>query len=192
MKLLALRCPLCAQPLAAEHDDVVVGCANCYAAVRIDEGGLAPVEVHYAAPRAGHASHWLPFWLFHGRIYLDSRQTQDSNKSAQKSAEKWWQEPRRFYVPAWDLPLHEAREIGGSLVEQQPVYQVAPRPAKTLFQAATVLPEDALKLLEFIILTIEARRADWLKELRFRVVVGEPTLWALPAQSKNKEWRFLA
>jgi hypothetical protein len=56
---------------------------------------------------------------------------------------------------------------------------VAP-PAEVTLASATVAPADAQKLLEFIILAIEARRQDWLKELNFHLDVNEPELWALP------------
>jgi hypothetical protein len=39
-----------------------------------------------------------------------------------------------------------------------------------------------LRLLEFVVLAIEARRDDWLKALDFRIEAGEPQLWALPQQ----------
>jgi hypothetical protein len=45
---------------------------------------------------------------------------------------------------------------------------------------AVVTPADARKLLEFIVLAIEARRKDWLKNLVFELEVGEPKLLAFP------------
>ena len=54
------------------------------------------------------------------------------------------------------------------------------RPAEAQLTPAAVSSEDALKLLEFIILAIEARRKDWLKELVFDLDIGEPELLALP------------
>ena len=45
---------------------------------------------------------------------------------------------------------------------------------------AEMAPADAKKMLEFIVLAIEARRQDWLRELTFHLEVGQPDLWALP------------
>ena len=135
---------------------------------------------------------WLPFWVFHGRVHLAQRETQGGSRSAQKQAEAFWQEPRRLFVPAWDIPLSEAREIGRELVERQPVYQAGSWPNGATFTEATVAPEDALKLLEFIIITIEAQRKDWLRHLQFWLEVGAPELWLLPAEANRERLAWLA
>lgn len=192
MKLLALRCPECARSLAPVPDGVVVACENCAVAVHIDERGLATLAARYAAPRQEGATHWLPFWIFYGRVHLAQRDTQGGSRRAGKTAERFWQAPHHLYVPAWDLPLPEARALGSDLVQKQPLYQAIPRPAEVHFTPATVTAEDALKLLEFIVLTIEARRKDWLKNLRFRLEVDEPEFWLIPAQKKRGTWQLLA
>jgi hypothetical protein len=41
-----------------------------------------------------------------------------------------------------------------------------------------VSAEDARKMLEFLILAVEASRDDWLKTLDFQIEAGPPELWA--------------
>ena len=91
--------------------------------------------------------------------------------------------PRHLYVPAWELSLHTAQDIGSRLAQQQPEFRRIDRPAEAQLMSATVTPADALKLLEFVILAIEARRKDWLKDLAFDLDVGEPAMWALPQKA---------
>lgn len=191
MKLLALRCPQCAQPLAPGHDDVIVlGCANCFTVVQINTGGLHVTEVQYAAPAQEKFDAWLPLWIFNGRVHFRSRQTQERDRRSEQDAQQLWGTPRRLYVPAWQLSLHDACALGGRLVQRQPTYQAIPRPEKALLTEATVTPADALKLLEFVVLSVEAKRKDWLKNLSFEIEAGAPALWAVPARRTGSGWQL--
>jgi hypothetical protein len=70
--------------------------------------------------------------------------------------------------------------MGGNLIQRQPSLKRVPRPPDARLLPVTVTPDDALKMLEFVVLAIEARRPDWLENINFRLEVGEPALWALP------------
>ena len=179
MKLLALTCPQCGQPLAANNDDIVLLCANCHTAVRLDDTGVSRAKLYFAAGRDDEHT-WLPFWVFSGSVRLVERKTQGGGKSGQEEAEALWGAPRRLYVPAWELTLQTAQNLGANLIQQQPNFSFVAPPAEVTLTSATVAPADAKKLLEFIVLAIEARRKDWLKELNFHLEVNEPELWALP------------
>lgn len=189
MKLIALRCLNCTQPLPAENEDVVVVCGHCGTAVVIDDRGLSRIEVCFAMPTAATATAvpeetgWLPFWVFDGRVHIQKRETQGGNRTSQGEAEQLWGTSRRLYVPAWNLPLQQAQAIGSTLVQAQPDYHLIDKPATVSMTAAIIAEEDALKLLEFIILAIEARRPDYLKDLVFKLEMGPGQLWALPANA---------
>lgn len=91
-----------------------------------------------------------------------------------------WQELQRFYVPAWELSVHQVQDIGSRLVQRQPEMRFVEQPAGLNLIPATVNPADAHRLLEFIVLAIEAGRRDWLKEIDFELEVGDPELYVLP------------
>jgi hypothetical protein len=188
MKLLALRCPECANPLAPGIDHIVIACERCAAAVRIGEEGLTLASVSYAAPqRAAPVTRWLPFWVFRGGVGIDRRDTQGGD-SRLEEALRFWGGARDMYVPAWELSLDTAQEVGGALIRRQPAFSRIPRPPEVRLTPVTLAPDDALSMLEFIVLAIEAGRSDWLKSIDFHLAVGEPALWALPADGE----RFVA
>jgi hypothetical protein len=189
MKLLLLRCPDCQEPLSPEPEAVVVGCKGCFTAVSLTDTGLSPIDIQYAAAQ-DVVEEWVPFWLFNGRVHITQRETQGSNRGAQKDSEEFWGVPRRLYVPAWNLSMPAAREMGQTFVKQQTNLIAVPRPQNARLVDATVTPEDALKLLEFVVISIEAERKDWLKKFNFHLEVGEPELWALPARRKDARWVF--
>ena len=189
MKLLALRCPNCAQSLTPQSVDVVVLCCeNCKTAVSINDSGLERVELHFAKPSVEKLDAWVPIWLFNGRVHIHSRQTQGSNKQAKQDSEQLWGHPRRLYVPAWELDTQAACQLGGDLVQHQPVFQFTPQPDSFTLVEVVVTPEDALKLLEFVVFNVEAARKDWLKDLQFNIETIDPQLWAIPAQKLGNRW----
>lgn len=191
MKLLALRCPTCAQKLTPKSPEVVaLRCENCETAVSINDSGLDTVALQFAAPAVEKFDAWLPLWIFNGRVNIHSRQTQGSNKQAQQDSRQLWDYPRRLYVPAWAMETEAACQLGADLVQQQPAFKRTNQPANFPFVEAVVTPEDALKLLEFVVFNVEAARKDWLKDLQFTIEAAKPQLWAIPAQNAGGSWRL--
>lgn len=191
MKLLALRCPTCAQPLKPQNPEVVVlCCAGCGTAVSLTDTGLTLTNLQFAAPAVEKFDAWVPVWLFNGRVTITSRQTQGRNKQAEQDAQQLWGYPRYLYVPAWELPTEAVCQLGGDMVQRQPQFQPAAPPSQPALIEAVITPEDALKLLEFVVFNVEADRKDWLKELHFTIEAGVPQLWAIPAQRAGSEWHL--
>ena len=194
MKLLALRCPTCVQALTPQNPEVVVlRCGNCETAVSISDTGLDITPIQFAAPATEpeQIDAWVPLWIFNGRVNITSRQTQGRNSQAEQDAQQLWGYSRRLYVPAWDLPTEEVCQLGGDLVQRQPAFPtIDSPPAKATLIEAVITPEDALKLLEFVVFNVEAARKDWLKELRFTIEAAEPQLWAIPAWKQGNGWRL--
>ena len=91
-----------------------------------------------------------------------------------------WAGPRRLYGPAWDLSLETAQRVGSRLIQPPPHYHIIAKLEEVQLVPAVVTPSDARKVLEFIIVAIEARRKDMLKDLAFELEVGQPEMWALP------------
>lgn len=180
MKLVLLRCPNCARPLTPDNDDVVFMCTNCFTSVSIDERGIQAAEVRFALPAKGdeRAQRWLPFWVYQGRVDILNRETQ--GRADDKAVQQQWANPLRLYVPAWEISMQVAQDLGSKLIQRQPAARFVERPQGAYMEPAVVSTDDAVRLLEFIILAIEARRKDWLKALDFRIEAGDPELWAMP------------
>lgn len=188
MKLLELRCPVCARPIAAENDDLVVACAHCHTPISLDEEkGLRPMAVRYVAPAANaQVVTWLPLWLFQGRVSLQQRETQGRGKT--RDAEQFWSAPRYFYIPAWALTLSTIEKLSMPMLASQPVFRPLAEggQGEIPLQPAVLSAEDAEKLVEFLVLEMEAQRDDWLKTIQFDVSLGAPAFWALPAGPGNQ------
>jgi hypothetical protein len=184
MKLILLRCPNCQHALKPDNDEIVFTCPNCHRPIMLDEEGPHLAAVRFAIPEnyQGSPTEWAPFWVFDGRVNILRRETQ-GGRSSDKDAQKTWEAIQRFFVPSWDGSVHIAQEIGTKITLRQPRLTTLEQPGEVILTPATVSAEDSLKLLEFVVLAVEARRKDWLKELQFDIEVGEPQMFALPESS---------
>lgn len=190
MKLLLLRCPKCAHALASGNDDVVVQCANCRAAIAIDDSGPRLLAAQYVAPTRPEVETWLPFWVYRGKVTIQSRKTQ-GGRSAEKDALAFWEQPKRVYIPAWGWELAEARDLIRDLLEKQPFLQAITPPDGAAFVPAALRPEDGRKLLELVVVSIEAGRNDWLESLDYDLRLESEALWLLPAVHDGEGWALL-
>jgi hypothetical protein len=181
MKLVALRCPNCGQPLKPEDDSIVLSCHNCFIPVALAVDGPKRMKIWFAVMKQKQQEdkNWVPFWVYEGRIKIQHRETQSGWRTKDEDSDRLWGVPRRLFIPAWDLDLHTAQDIGSRLILKQPEFNFVEQPAEYYLTPANVKPDDAKRLLEFIVLAIEARRKDWLKDLKFEIEVGKPQLWAL-------------
>ncbi len=180
MTLVVVRCPSCGNPLAPGDDDLVIACAQCGAGLQLADEGLQPIEIQYAQTNLAKPATWRPWWIFQGSINLIRRETQGGNRSDE--AHRFWAQPRVMSVPAWELSIAAVKQAGIQLLKQPPVLKAIPHPGGAKLTPAVVSAEDARKMLEFLILTLEASRDDWLKTLDFQIEAGPPELWAIAGE----------
>ncbi len=192
MKLLALKCPVCGQRLAPKSDRVLVmECGQCDTAVSINpDTSISETTVQYAQARE-EADVWLPMWVFDARVNITSRRTRKRDGRSEKASQELWGTARQLFVPAWTLNMQTARQLGTKLIENQPQLQAADKPNGVHMTEMVVQEEDAFKLLEFIILSIEAERKDWLTDLEFDIKTNATNLWVIPAKQNRGGWQLL-
>ena len=173
--LALLKCPQCSTPVPAEENEVAWVCATCGLGLQLTEQGLAVVAIHWAVARPGaHPDGWRPFWAFNGSVHFSQR----LSYSGHTEPEALWNNPLRFYLPAYVCPLAQLQALGADLTRRQPALQAGP-PAGPL-QGCTFLPDDARRAAEFVLLTIEAARPDKLKSIQYDLQLAPPELWVLP------------
>ena len=177
MTLIVVRCPACGSSLTPGDDDLVIACAQCGTGLHLSEEGLQPIDIQYARTNLAKAETWRPWWIFRGSVNLIRRETQGGNRS--EDAHRFWAQPRVLCVPAWELSIATAKQAGLQMLQQPPALNAMPRPNGVRLIPAVVSAEDARKMLEFLVLSLEAGRDDWLKTLDFQIEAGPPELWAI-------------
>jgi hypothetical protein len=174
--LIPMQCVRCQNPLLAQPGEVVWVCPTCGQGQQLsDTHGLLPQVVRYAAgiPQNGKGK---PVWVVEGQAAL--RRTSFDAFDNRKDMEQFWAAPRRFFIPAYDLPLDQLTSTALGLLREPVSLQEAPGPAA--FFPVTVHPEDIQPLAEYILLAVEADRRDRIKQLEFTLTLGQPELWILP------------
>jgi ribosomal protein S27AE len=180
MTLIVVRCPACGNTLAPGDDDLVIACGQCGAGLLLADDGPQPTEIQYVRSNLSRVNVWRPWWIFTGRVNLIRRETQGGNRS--EDARRFWAQPRVMSVPAWELSLTSVKQAGIQMLQQPPALNAMPRPSGAKLTPAVVSAEDARKMLEYLIFTLEAGRDDWLKTIDFTIEAGLPQLWAIAAE----------
>jgi hypothetical protein len=178
VELIPLVCLKCDTPLPAQPDEVAWVCARCGQGLLLNETdarGLSPLAVQYAAGLDPNRK-GKPFWVADGSVQLQ-RTIYAALSDKTGEARQLWSQPRRFFIPASEVPLQTLADLGPRLVLNPPALQ--PGPAGS-FEPVTVAPADLPALAEFIVLAIEAGRSDMLKQVQIKVSLSEPVLWVLP------------
>ena len=177
VELVLLKCPQCSLPVPANEEEVAWVCAQCHQGLKLTSTGLALLTVNWAAAQPGNSQiQWLPFWVFTGTVSFNRRETYSFGSGSQP--DKLWSAPRRFYVPAFPLPLEQLQKLGADLTRRQ--VTLKPSQAVGTLTQCTLLPEDARQTAEFVVLTIEAAHSDKLKSVDFTLNLNDPELWVLP------------
>ncbi len=177
VKLIPLKCVRCETPVPAQPGEVAWVCAQCGQGLLLDEErGLTPLKVHFSTRKGIAKEQGDPFWVAEGQVSLQ-RHKHSSFGSKDRDAHQFWSRPHRFFVPAFTCPLDDLINLGTGLLRRPPeLHPGEPLP----FAPVTLLPQDVAALVDFIVVAIEAERADKVKSVNFSTQLSAPSLWILP------------
>jgi hypothetical protein len=165
----------CRTPIPAEPDEAAWVCAQCGQGLSLDEEqGLETLEFHFHKD-IPQGKRGRPFWAVEGRVTIErvtyGRGNQDND------AGRFWDTPRRFFVPAYSCTLEDMLKSGIAMLQRPPTL-VPGEPAP--FEPVTLLKADVKNAAEFLIVGIEAGRKDKLKRISFSLEMSQAELWLLP------------
>ena len=176
IELIPMLCVQCSTPVPAQEDEVAWVCAQCGQGLFLDEEkGLAPLEVQFAAGIPENKK-GKPFWVAEGQVSLQ-RKSYGSSGRQSGEAQRFWSQPRCFFVPAFECSLESLLSKGVELLIKPPDLQPGPGAA---FEPVVLWHEDVSAAAEFIVMAVEAGRSDKVKEIDFSLQLSTPVLWILP------------
>lgn len=174
IELVPMFCLRCQNAIPAAPDEAAWVCGQCGQGMRLsDEGGLVPLEFHFSDSIPAGAR-GKPFWVAEGKVDIH-RSTFSGDRTREML--DFWQAPRNFFIPAFELPIEDVTRLGISMLLQPPSINPG---SPVGFEAVTIPLNDVRPLSEFIILSIEAGRKDDLKAIEFQLQLEEAQLWVLP------------
>ncbi|RCK73171.1 MAG: hypothetical protein ANABAC_0058 [Anaerolineae bacterium] len=163
-------------PIAAAVNEVAWVCPTCGTGMALnDEGELIPCEFHFSAnlPPTGKGK---PFWVAEGRVRI-SRQSYNLIGKSDQEAISFWNQPRWFFIPAYECGLDDMLTIGTRWLTTPPPLVEG---SKTDFVPITQSASDVRAFAEFLIVAVEAARKDKVKGIQFVLELQPPLLWILP------------
>ncbi len=174
VELIPLLCARCQAPIPANPEEVAWVCEQCGQGLLLsEEKGTVPLTINFNKSLT-QGSKGRPFWVASGQVTLQRRIYGGNDQGRQ--AQEYWNQPRRFFVPAFDLPLDQMVDWGMRLLQQPPALEPG---SPTEFLAVTLLPGDAQQLAEFIVMGVEADRPDKIREIQLSVKLDPPELWVI-------------
>lgn len=185
-RLVALECPSCGAPLAAEGEDVVYYCTACRNGFRFDDaaGALTPVEVSFVALSNVVADRYLPFWLLPARVAILERAAGGSPFRGLMSlflGQGGGGAPRggdgTFAVPAFRASLAAVTELAKRYTVELP--KLGERLGERL-TGGCYGATDAQKLAHYALIATEVEKPDLLRQLRYEIEFGTPRLLGVP------------
>lgn len=175
VELIPLKCIRCGTPISAEVDEVAWVCVQCGEGQQIGDNGLETLEIQYSQeiqpPKKGR-----PFWVSKGIVYLE-RQTYSGLGKKTRDSESFWNNPRKFFIPAFSYPIDEFTRVGVQWLRTPPTLTSGP---SVDFEPVTVTSDDLQAWAEFLVMAVEAERTDKVKSVQFELQLDEPQLWILP------------
>jgi len=175
VELVPLNCIRCGTSIPAEIDEVAWTCGQCDQGQQLGEGGLIPLEIHYAQG-IPPSKKGRPYWVSEGRVTIN-RDTYGSFGKKTQEAMRFWEQPHRFIIPAFPYPLDEFARVGVQWLQNPPPLQPGP---VADFAPVTIAVDDVAAWAEFLVMALEAERKDKVKKIEFTLELGEPHLWILP------------
>ena len=191
-QLVALDCPSCGAPIAAEGEDVVYYCTACRNGYRFDPEGRRLVAVEVAFVSLPHTSVDLykPFWLVSARVSIEERMAAggvfsglmgfflgDRSDSLAPVGEGV------FAIPAFPAPLDAVTELTRRYTEALP--ELGERLGERLL-GGCYDEADAHKMAHFALIASEVDKPDTLQDLDYDIEFGEMRLLGVPFVRKGE------
>ncbi|MEP7146196.1 MAG: hypothetical protein ABI792_04215 [bacterium] len=179
--LEAVKCRKCGSGLVVEMNDNIVYCSSCGTGFEIIEGEFHPIEINFAAAalRAEGEMIYKPFWLLKTIIDIQERKASGNflknlfgGSSEDVSGEI------SFYIPAFYCPIETMKNLSTQFTMRNPV--ASPQKYNTKLVGFDYGKEDAKKLAEFILISLEAEKNDVMKSFKYEMKFDSMEILGIP------------
>lgn len=180
-KLEAINCKNCRSGLVVEVNDNIIYCSSCGSGFEIIEGELSPIEINFAAPalKAEGEIIYKPFWYIKSKIDILERKAGGqflknlfggSNNSPSGNI--------TFYIPAFYCSIDSMKNLATQFTMRHPV--ASPQKYNVKLVGFAYGKEDAKKLAEFILISLEAEKGDTMKNFKYNMQFDSIEIIGIP------------
>lgn len=189
MRVVQVKCPKCGTPVMQKQRDLLFLCESC-GAVHIRDGGTEVVDYEIAdfARGAQGDKVYVPFW----RMYCSfTIRHMDSSGGVLYKLSNWVKDKADnsgeifVWVPAADFDQATFKRLSTTFTAELPRYQ-----SRMDFGSVPRLPmaipkEEAMKLADFVVVTMEAEKPGVLQELDYTLQIMDARVVFLAFRSSS-------
>ena len=179
--LEAVKCKKCASGLLVEVNDNIVYCSSCGSGFEIINGELIPIEINFAAAalRGEGEMIYKPFWLLKTKISIAERKASGNFlKNIFGGGNDNTSGDIIFYIPAFYCPIETMKNLATQFTIKHPV--ASPQKYNTKLTGFAYGKEDAKKLAEFILISLEAEKSDTMKSFKYDMKFESMEILGIP------------
>ncbi|MBK8551699.1 MAG: hypothetical protein IPL53_11800 [Ignavibacteria bacterium] len=179
--LEAVKCKKCASGLLVEVNDNIVYCSSCGSGFEIINGELIPIEINFAAAalRGEGEMIYKPFWLLKTKISIAERKASGNFlKNIFGGGNDNTSGDIIFYIPAFYCPIETMKNLATQFTIKHPV--ASPQKYNTKLTGFAYGKEDAKKLAEFILISLEAEKSDTMKSFNYDMKFESMEILGIP------------
>ncbi|HAY33853.1 MAG TPA: hypothetical protein PK536_07870 [Ignavibacteria bacterium] len=180
-KLEAVVCKSCGSGLSVEMNDNIVYCTSCGNGFEEINGEMKNIEINFAnaAFRSEGELIYKPFWLLNTTItILERKATGSFLKNLFGGSGEFTGGDILFYIPAFYCNIESMEELSKQFTIKNPV--ASPQKYNSKLTGFAYGKEDAKKLAEFILISLEAEKSDVIKNFRYEMKVNSYSILGIP------------
>ncbi len=180
-KLEALKCKNCGSGLIIEINDNIVYCSSCGSGFEISDGELTPIEINFAAAALKGEGElvYKPFWYVKAHIdILERKAAGNFLKNIFGGGENNSSGDLIFYIPAFFCQLETMKNLATQFTIKNPVS--SPQKYNTKLSGFAYGKNDAKKLSEFILISLEAEKSDTMKTFKYKISFNSFEIIGIP------------
>jgi len=179
--LEAVKCKKCDSGLMVEVNDNIVYCSSCGSGFEIINGELIPIEINFAsaAIRSEGEMIYKPFWLLKAHLNIAERKASGNFlKNIFGGSNDNTSGNITFYIPAFYCSIEAMKNLATQFTIRNPV--ASPQKYNTKLVGFAYGKEDAKKLAEFILISMEAEKSDTMKSFNYDMKFDSMEILGIP------------
>ncbi|HQY21765.1 MAG TPA: hypothetical protein PLD63_14220 [Ignavibacteria bacterium] len=179
--LEAVKCKNCGSGLAVEVNDNIVYCTSCGSGFEEIDGEMKNINIDFAsaAIRSEGELIYKPFWLLHTTITVHERKaTGNFIKNLFGGSNDFTNGDILFYIPAFYCNLENLKNLSTQFTMKNPV--ASPQKYNSKLTGFAYGKDDAKKLAEFILISLEAEKSDVITSFNYEMKVNSYSILGIP------------
>jgi hypothetical protein len=188
MKVIQVRCPNCNNPIFSKQKDLLFHCERC-GTLHVRDGGINVLDYEIAdfskaAPIQGRT--YVPFWRMYANftiLHMDSTGGTTFKLSNWIKGGKGDSGEIFIFVPAPDFDPATFKYLATTFTADWPKYATRLDFGGVPRLPAYLSKEEAMKLANFVVITLEAEKPGVLQQLDYNLEIKDARIVYLPFNS---------